>query len=151
MGLVDDNDPALGGVGGNLVIDEDELVQGIAQRAALLKQSQDSLQGQSAAANNLMQMTKFYRNLKTNKGTKLASLQERTDQEFEANSESYSLLDALADEQGFSLTYVDVEERSKSGKFHCFVQLATSPVAVCFGIGVKDAKEARYDAAKNAL
>jgi len=154
--LVDDNDPALGGVGANLIIDEDELVQGIAHRAAIIKQSQAAAAAsdQTASAaddNGLMQVSKFYRNLKKSKGTKLAGLQETTGEEFEANADSYKLLDALADEQGFSLTYVDVEERSKSGKFHCFVQLATNPVAVCFGVGVRDAKDARYDAAKNAL
>jgi len=154
--LVDDNDPALGGVGANLIIDEDELVQGIAQRAAMIKQSQTGNEAAGLppglsrdATNGLMQVSKFYRSLKTNQGTKLAGLQDMD--EFPADTSSYKLLDALSDEQGFHLTYVDVEERSKSGKFHCFVQLATNPVAVCFGIGVNDAKEARYDAAKNAL
>ena len=140
--LIDDSE--LGGVGANLVIDEDELVQGIAQRTAMLKLNQDQQPN-----NNLAQMTKFYRNLKTNEGTQLASLQDMD--EFEANAASYELLDEVSDEQGLSLTYVDVEERSKSGKYHCFVQLASNPVAVCFGIGINDAKEARYDAAKNAL
>ena len=60
-------------------------------------------------------------------------------------------LEDIGEEQEFTITYVDVEEKSKSDKFHCFVQMATSPVAVCFGIGDKSAEEARVDAARNAL
>jgi len=146
--LVDDNDGSggggLGGGGpcgpGNL-IDEDELVLGIAQRSAMLKDSSHS--------SSLSQMAKFYRHLKTKEGTKLGALQEKL--EFDSSEENYNLLEEISDEQGFCVTYVDVEERSKSGKFHCFVQLATSPVAVCFGIGINNAEEARHDAAKNAL
>ena len=58
---------------------------------------------------------------------------------------------AYETEQEFTITYVDVEEKSKSDKFHCFVQLATNPVAVCFGIGENSAADARIDAARNAL
>jgi len=144
--LVDDNDMGGGGgvssAGGHLVIDEDELVLGIAQRSAMLK---DNSQNSS-----LSQMAKFYRNLKTKQGTKLGDLQ-NCKPDFVASEENYNLLEEISDEQGFSVTYVDVEERSKSGKYHCFVQMATNPVAVCFGIGVNDATEARHDAAKNAL
>ena len=60
-------------------------------------------------------------------------------------------LDEIGEEQEFTITYVDVEEKSKSDKFHCFVQLATNPVAVCFGIGENSASDARIDAARNAI
>lgn len=142
--LVDDNDGG-GAAGGGLAsvdIDEDELVLGIAQRSAMLKESTSSLG----------QMARFYRSLKTKKGTLLDNLHERgTNEDFEPTEANYKLLEEISDEQGFCVTYVDVEERSKSGKFHCFVQLATNPVAVCFGVGISDAREARLDAAKNAL
>ena len=106
---------------------------------------------ENSSNNSLSQMARFYRSLKTKKGTLLGSLQDSPREEFEPTEANYKLLEEISDEQGFCVTYVDVEERSKSGKFHCFVQLATNPVAVCFGVGVADAKEARHDAAKNAL
>ena len=104
------------------------------------------------STSSLGQMARFYRSLKTKKGTLLDNLHERgTNEDFEPTEANYKLLEEISDEQGFCVTYVDVEERSKSGKFHCFVQLATNPVAVCFGVGISDAREARLDAAKNAL
>ena len=60
-------------------------------------------------------------------------------------------MEDIGEEQEFTVTYVDVEEKSKSDKFHCFVQMATNPVAVCFGVGEKSPTDARTDAAKNAL
>ena len=90
-------------------------------------------------------------------GDKLKSLQDENLNLFPSNDDSNELKDVeeylqdIGDEQDFTITYVDVEEKSKSDKYHCFVQLATNPVAVCFGIGEKSAKEARVDAARNAL
>ena len=87
----------------------------------------------------------------------MKSLQDENLNLFPSNDDSNELKDVeeylqdIGDEQDFTITYVDVEEKSKSDKYHCFVQLATNPVAVCFGIGEKSAKEARVDAARNAL
>ena len=60
------------------------------------------------------------------------------------------LLEDVGAEQDFVVTYVDVEEKSKVDKFLCFVQLSTTPVAVCNGVGL-DEGEARVDAARRAL
>lgn len=56
----------------------------------------------------------------------------------------------IASEQQFEVTYVEVEEKSLSGRCQCLVQLSTLPVAVCFGTGMSP-KEAQSRAAHNAL
>ncbi|XP_025989734.1 RISC-loading complex subunit tarbp2 isoform X4 [Solenopsis invicta] len=59
-------------------------------------------------------------------------------------------LQEIASEQQFEVTYVDIEEKSISGKFQCLVQLSTLPVAVCYGCGATS-KDAQASAAQNAL
>ncbi|XP_049778536.1 RISC-loading complex subunit tarbp2 isoform X2 [Schistocerca cancellata] len=59
-------------------------------------------------------------------------------------------LQEIATEQRFEVTYVDIEEKSVTGKTQCLIQLSTVPVAVCYGSG-NDTKEAQSSAAKNAL
>jgi len=59
-------------------------------------------------------------------------------------------LQEIASEQQFEVTYVDIEERSMTGKSQCLVQLSTLPVAVCYGSGTSS-KEAQASAAQNAL
>ncbi|XP_014484562.1 PREDICTED: RISC-loading complex subunit tarbp2 isoform X5 [Dinoponera quadriceps] len=59
-------------------------------------------------------------------------------------------LQEIASEQQFEVTYVDIEEKSISGKFQCLVQLSTLPVAVCYGCG-GTSKDAQASAAQNAL
>jgi RISC-loading complex subunit TARBP2 len=61
-----------------------------------------------------------------------------------------AFLHEIATEHQFEVTYVDVEEKSLSGRFQCLVQLSTLPVAVCQGSGV-NSKEAQSGAAKAAL
>lgn len=61
-----------------------------------------------------------------------------------------ALLHEIAKEHQFEVTYVDIEEKTYSGKYQCLVQLSTLPVAVCQGSG-QTSKEAQSDAAKNAL
>ena len=109
-----------------------------------------SEQGGLYSVSNLLQHLK----IANKNGCKLKSLQDPSLHLFDPDSsvtdfEKY--LDEIGEEQEFTITYVDVEEKSKSDKFHCFVQLATNPVAVCFGIGENSAADARIDAAKNAL
>ena len=109
-------------------------------------------QGGMYSVSNLLQHLK----LPNKNGTKITSLQDPTlnifcEESTESGKDMENYLQDIGDEQEFTITYVDVEEKSKSDKFHCFVQLATNPVAVCFGIGEKSAEDARYDAARNAL
>lgn len=59
-------------------------------------------------------------------------------------------LQTIAVEQHFEVTYVDVEERTYSGRFQCLIQLSTLPVAVCQGSGVTS-KDAQSNAARTAL
>ncbi|XP_074108789.1 protein Loquacious-like isoform X5 [Cotesia typhae] len=59
-------------------------------------------------------------------------------------------LQEIASEQLFEVTYVDIEEKSISGKCQCLVQLSTLPVAVCYGSGIIS-KDAQAAAAQNAL
>ncbi|XP_050310803.1 RISC-loading complex subunit tarbp2-like isoform X3 [Anthonomus grandis grandis] len=61
-----------------------------------------------------------------------------------------NFLQEIASEQNFEVTYVDIEEKSLTGRCQCLVQLSTLPVAVCFGVG-KTPKDAQSNAAHNAL
>lgn len=59
-------------------------------------------------------------------------------------------LQEIASEQSFEVTYVDIEEKSMTGRSQCLVQLSTLPVAVCYGSGITS-KDAQSSAAHNAL
>ena len=59
-------------------------------------------------------------------------------------------LQEIATEHQFEVTFVDIEERTFSGRHQCLVQLSTFPVAVCPGSGV-NSTDAQSDAAHNAL
>lgn len=63
---------------------------------------------------------------------------------------SVQFLQELAQEQMFEITYVDIEEKSVTGKYQCLVQISTLPIAVCFGTG-NTPKEAQVAGALNAL
>ena len=92
---------------------------------------------------------KFHRDLKIGRGPYLAGL--HNSGSFEAAQEATAeYLDKVAKEQDFFVTYVDVEEKSKDDKNHCFVQLSTNPVTVCFGIG-QSPNLAKLNSAANAL
>lgn len=59
-------------------------------------------------------------------------------------------LQEIASEQQFEVTFVDIEEKTYSGKFQCLVQLSTLPVAVVTGCG-NNQTTAQTSAARNAL
>jgi RISC-loading complex subunit TARBP2 len=131
------------GTGANLtaaVLDEDDIAQGLAQR------TRDRLTG---AATGFLRM---HRSLRPREGTKLLWLQSQTSEEAttDLRSQAVSVLEAIGKEQDFDVTFVDIEERSTRGQAHCIVQLATSPVAVCYGVGDSD-EDAKSEAAYNAL
>ena len=46
-------------------------------------------------------------------------------------------LQEIATEHQFEVTYVDIEEKTYSGRYQCLVQLSTLPVAVCQGNLIK--------------
>ena len=127
------------------IIDEDELAQGIAAQRAQARAGASNCPGNASAE----QLNRFHRNLKPSRGVHLASLHEDSYEET-IDKDPKKLLDNIGKEQEFGVTYVDVEEKSKDNKFHCFVQLSTTPVAVCYGIG-ETVEEARVACAKHAL
>lgn len=61
-----------------------------------------------------------------------------------------ALLDEIANEQRFEVTYVDIDEKTHSGMYQCLLQLSTLPVAVCHGTG-KTILDAQMHAARNSL
>jgi RISC-loading complex subunit TARBP2 len=128
-----DSDPTLA------MMDEDDLAQGIAKKSAQRENG-----GQS------MQLLKFHRDLKINRGEHLASLHDEVTFEVALEAAPEDMLEKVADEQDFEVTYVEVEEKSKDDKYHCFVQLSTNPVAVCFGVG-DNAGRSKANSASNAL
>ncbi|XP_061640156.1 RISC-loading complex subunit tarbp2 [Phyllopteryx taeniolatus] len=67
-----------------------------------------------------------------------------------ADSDFCSLLDDLSAEQCFDVGYLDLEDRSLSGRCQCLVELSTQPITVCHGFAMS-VEAARANAAHNAL
>jgi RISC-loading complex subunit TARBP2 len=93
-------------------------------------------------------VSQFHKTLKNTFGKTLAKLQNMCLNEKDVNYVQF--LHEIAVEHQFEVTYVDIEEKTYSGRCQCLVQLSTLPVAVCQGSG-KTSKEAQTNAAKNAL
>lgn len=125
-------------------IDDDMLAQGLAHvKEASFK---------SSSSSHSQQVSRFHRNLRGSQGEILEQLQSLTlSDPCPPDHPTYvKFLEEIAEEQKFEVTYVDIEEISKSGKHQCLVQLSTLPVAVCFGDG--DSPESAQDsAAQNSL
>ncbi|ELW63764.1 Interferon-inducible double stranded RNA-dependent protein kinase activator A [Tupaia chinensis] len=66
------------------------------------------------------------------------------------NTDYIQLLSEIAKEQGFNITYLDIEELSANGQYQCLAELSTSPITVCHGSGIS-CGNAQSDAAHNAL
>lgn len=66
------------------------------------------------------------------------------------NMNFIQMLEDIAQETHFVLTYIDIDEKTITGMFQCLLQLSTMPVAVCYGSG-NTIKEAQSEAAHNAL
>merc|ERR1712241_1616894 len=121
------------------MIDEDDLAQGIARCKVSSNNKTDQVDS----------FFKFHRDLKTGRGPHLAGLHDLDTFDI-AQQAPEEFLEKISKEQDFFVTYVDVEEKSKDDKFHCFVQLSTNPVTVCFGIG-QSPQKAKMNSAANAL
>ncbi|XP_020659761.3 interferon-inducible double-stranded RNA-dependent protein kinase activator A isoform X2 [Pogona vitticeps] len=52
------------------------------------------------------------------------------------NTDYVQLLGEIADEQGFTATYLNIEELSVNGQFQCLVEISTNPITVCHGTGI---------------
>ncbi|KAJ7345591.1 hypothetical protein JRQ81_001541 [Phrynocephalus forsythii] len=66
------------------------------------------------------------------------------------NTDYVQLLREIADEQGFTTTYLNIEELSVNGQFQCLVEISTNPRTVCHGTGISWGN-AHNDAAHNTL
>lgn len=63
----------------------------------------------------------------------------------------YSLMLAeVMEEQGFEVSYLDIDELTVNGQYQCLAELSTQPVTVCHGTGISRSN-AHNDAAHNAL
>ncbi|KAJ9593610.1 hypothetical protein L9F63_014849, partial [Diploptera punctata] len=127
--------------------DDDEIAHGVANVAARYADLKDN-KISTLTTPHSHKVSQFHKNLKQSSGVKLSELQ--TTSLNDANFNFVQFLQEIASEQNFEVTYVDIEEKSITGKHQCLVQLSTLPVAVCYGSG-SSSKEAQASAAQNAL
>lgn len=66
------------------------------------------------------------------------------------NTDYIQMMLDLSQEQGFEVTYFDIDELTVNGQYQCLAELSTSPVTVCHGTGIS-CGNAHNDAAHNAL
>ncbi|XP_029557988.1 interferon-inducible double-stranded RNA-dependent protein kinase activator A homolog [Salmo trutta] len=66
------------------------------------------------------------------------------------NTDYIQMMLELSQEQGFEVTYFDIDELTVNGQYQCLAELSTSPVTVCHGTGIS-CGNAHNDAAHNAL
>ncbi|KAK5613831.1 hypothetical protein CRENBAI_015711 [Crenichthys baileyi] len=66
------------------------------------------------------------------------------------NTDYIQMLLELSKEQGFEVTYFDIDELTVNGQYQCLAELSTSPVTVCHGTGIS-CSNAHNDAAHSAL
>ena len=133
-----------------LTQDDDALAENISRLSKQIKsESNEPLSRLTGSLNDLQPLRIPYKS-----GIKLKSLQNPS-LDLSSSGPGYEdpqeYLKEIAAEQGFKVTYIDVEEKSKSGKYHCFIQATTDPVTVCFGVGEQSAEDAHMDAARNTL
>jgi len=124
--------------------DDDEIAQRMASDLGELK----SAKVPTLTTQHTVKISQFHKQLKSSEGPKLLELQVAT--LMESNFNFVEFLQEIAAEQNFEVTYVDIEEKSISGKSQCLVQLSTLPVAVCYGVGTSS-EEAQSSAALHAL
>lgn len=66
------------------------------------------------------------------------------------NTDYIQMIVDLSNEQGFEVTYFDIDELTVNGQYQCLAELSTSPVTVCHGTGIS-CSNAHNDAAHSAL
>ncbi|MBN3300265.1 PRKAA kinase, partial [Amia calva] len=66
------------------------------------------------------------------------------------NTDYVQMMSELSKEQGFEVTYIDIDELTVNGQYQCLAQLSTAPVTVCHGTGIS-CGNAHNDAAHSAL
>ncbi|KAI4461141.1 loquacious isoform b [Holotrichia oblita] len=134
----------------NQMFDEDEELTtrggNLQSRYAGLKDSKIN----TIASNNSHshKVSQFHKYLKQANGPKVTELQNTSVSIKDFNCIQF--LQELATELQFETTYVDIDEKSVTGKYQCLLQISTVPLAVCFGTG-NSPKDAQMSAAFNAL
>ncbi|KAG7464054.1 hypothetical protein MATL_G00183180 [Megalops atlanticus] len=86
--------------------------------------------------------------LRTSSGEKLSML--RRNPLSIPNTDYVQMMLELSKEQGFEVTYFDIDELTVSGQYQCLAELSTVPVTVCHGTGIS-CSNAHNDAAHSAL
>lgn len=66
------------------------------------------------------------------------------------NTDYIQMMLDVSKEQGFEVTYFDIDELTVNGQYQCLAELSTSPVTVCHGTGIS-CSNAHNDAAHSAL
>ncbi|KAG5852598.1 interferon-inducible double-stranded RNA-dependent protein kinase activator A homolog [Anguilla rostrata] len=66
------------------------------------------------------------------------------------NTDYVQMILELSKEQGFEVTYFDIDELTVNGQYQCLAELSTIPVTVCHGTGIS-CGNAHNDAAHSAL
>ncbi|XP_032517232.1 interferon-inducible double-stranded RNA-dependent protein kinase activator A homolog isoform X2 [Danaus plexippus] len=117
---------------------------GVAARYADLKDSKIT----TLTTSHSHKVSQFHKHLKQSVGPNLVKLQVTPLNNKDFNFVQF--LQEIASEQSFEVTYVDIEEKTMTGRSQCLVQLSTLPVAVCYGSGLTS-KDAQSSAAQNAL
>lgn len=91
----------------------------------------------------------FHKNLKFLSGVRIEKIKSTDCEQFH-KIDAVKWLKEVTLENKLDVTYVHIEEKSKSNKFQCLVQLSTVPVSVCHGTA-DTVSEAQREAAINAL
>jgi len=124
--------------------DEEDLATKLSQRYAGIKDYKVS----SLSAGDSRKVSQFHSMLKKRPGPKVQDLQKNS---LSAHGLDFKqMLVEVATEAKFDTTYFDIEEISHIGECQCLLQLATLPVAVCYGTGATK-EDAQAAAAHNAL
>jgi len=126
-------------------IDDDDLVEGESDESDADIKEADRLISKKPSK----RFSQLHKNMKCYKGKYLDKLRHRN-LKSETDLNSVQVLERISKEQGFEVTYVDVEEVSKTGLNQCMVQLSTIPLGLCFGHG-SNRGLAKQAAARDAL
>ncbi|CAM1154470.1 TARBP2 (predicted) [Pycnogonum litorale] len=92
-------------------------------------------------------ISKFHMDLKSSSGTALKTFHSA---DLQPDKNAIQLLLKIGEENGFNVTFVPIEHKSYKNDYQCLVQLATQPVAVCYGVGETEF-EAKAAAAYDAI
>jgi len=135
-------EPSQGGEG---VEDEEDLAKSLTMRYSGLKESKLK----TASTQDIRKMNSFHIGLRRKAGPMLKNLQQ-VSLSAVTGLNFIQMIQDIAAEANFTATFIDIEEKSLIGDYHCLLQMTTNPIAVTFGSGASVA-DAQSDAAHHAL